>query len=233
MSSAHRTHADGLSHVHNLLALYYAAYPGLDKIPTLTMAMLVDGETNSPSLRAKAAQTRHLAEFGLRLARLHEDGDGERGPFRFRRAHWLTPQLGERMRLVTRLFAGMVDYHHGCLATPFVPDRCRAALYGLLASLSALHAMWRDSAPAGVDHAKLPWGMRPKCHMLQHLAADQLQSWGSPTNFWCYGDEAFVGTIKRVAASNKDPRTLEQRVADKSMLLAGLDAYAIEHGIAV
>ena len=45
-----------------------------------------------PQLRAKAAQTRHLAEFCLYLARLHVNGTRRRRSFRFRSTHRLHRQ---------------------------------------------------------------------------------------------------------------------------------------------
>jgi hypothetical protein len=68
--------------------------------------------------------------------------------------------------------------------------------------------------------------MRPKAHALHHLIEDKLRLWGSPSRFWNYRDEDYVGAIKVIAAKTKHPFTLERRIADKLMLLAGLDASA-------
>ena len=57
----------------------------------------------------------------------------------------------------------------------------------------------------------------------------QLDIFESPASFHCFGDEDFVGSIKKVAQRSKHPHTLEQRVAEKCRLLAGIDAYMLEH----
>lgn len=75
----------------------------------------------------------------------------------------------------------------------------------------------------------MPWHIRPKHHLLQHAAEDQLRSWGSPSSSWCYCDEDFVGGIKKVAGASRHPRTIEARVTEKSMVLAGVDAYLLGH----
>ena len=48
---------------------------------------------------------------------------------------------------------------------------------------------------------------------------------GSPIQFWCYGDESFVGAIKAVCAMSKHPATLEVKVFKKAMITAGINAY--------
>jgi hypothetical protein len=66
--------------------------------------------------------------------------------------------------------------------------------------------------------------MRPKAHVLQHLVQDKLKLWGSPSQYWCYRDEDYVGAVKQLANRTMHPSTLEKRVAEKLMLLAGLHA---------
>ena len=56
-----------------------------------------------------------------------------------------------------------------------------------------------------------PFHLRLKAHLLQHLVEDQLDMWGSPSLFWCYGDENFIGAMKETAAKSKHPHTLEDR----------------------
>ena len=61
--------------------------------------------------------------------------------------------------------------------------------------------------------------------MMMHLALDKLVLWGSPSEFWCYGDEDACGKVKKVAAKSSHPATIEKRVMEKLMVLAGLKAY--------
>ncbi len=61
--------------------------------------------------------------------------------------------------------------------------------------------------------------------MLQHLAADKLSLWGSPSRSWCYRDEDFVGAINKMAARTKYLSTLERRAFEKLQIPAGLDSH--------
>ena len=76
-------------------------------------------------------------------------------------------------------------------------------------------------------HKYQPWRLRPKAHLLQHLSADKLEVFGSPSACWCYGDEDFVGTIKDIVAKTKYPSTLEWRTTQKLMLREGLMALGL------
>ena len=120
----------------------------------------------------------------------------------------------------------MVNYHQACAGVPFDAARCKAGMYQVLQSHKLLHDMWREGLT--VQQCRpLPWHLRPKGHAHQHLVENQLDLWGSPAASWCYGDEDFVGCIKRVAMSSKHPATLEQRVSEKCMLLSGIDSYLL------
>ena len=98
-----------------------------------------------------------------------------------------------------------------------------------LESFEALHSMWRHGLGEEAQR-KLPWHSRPKAHMLQHLADQKIDMYGSPSRFWCYGDEDFVGTIKTVCMMTKHPHTLERRVAEKAMISEGVNRYRLVHG---
>ncbi len=60
--------------------------------------------------------------------------------------------------------------------------------------------------------------------MLQHMVEEKLSLWGSPSRFWCYRDEDYVGAVKNIAMKSRHPATIELRVNEKLMILAGLDA---------
>ena len=101
-------------------------------------------------------------------------------------------------------------------------------MYTFLESFIALHDMWRAAFPDHL-HDKLPFHIRPKAHMLQHLVEEKIVLFGSPNAFWCYGDEDFVGVIKVVCSMSKHPATLEKRVAEKSMIMDGVVNYRLTH----
>ena len=89
-----------------------------------------------------------------------------------------------------------------------------------------LHNLWRHGL-SEEQAAAMPFHARPKAHMLQHLVEDTIVMFGSPNQFWCYADEDFVGAIKSVCTMSKHPRTLESRVAEKSMITAAVAEYRL------
>jgi len=207
------------------LRAYYAANAArnMSKVSEITYPMIFCKSVGYPYLKAKAAQTRHLADFGLAIAYRHLNGSTDRPPLRFARGHALHGKHEEHLRLTVTLFEGMVGYHRACGARPFDPAACKSAMYDFLRSVSALHTLWRRDVPER-DLAAQPWHMRPKTHILQHLVEEQTLLWGSPSRAWCYRDEDFVGSVKQIACKSKHPANLEKLVTDKMMLLSGLGA---------
>ena len=221
----HRDRKRGCVWLNLELAKYYRANPTLSRLTPLSLKQLqssvAGGGRPYPTLRAKAAMSRHATEFARILAYQHRDGTSMRGPFAFPARHRLHARSREHAELVVGLFDHLADYHRSCQDAPFDLERCRASMMGFLQTLALLHDMWRDGVPAA-EHQTMPWKIRPKAHMLQHLVCEQVQLWGSPASFWCYRDEDWVGSVKRIAARSRHPATLEERVAHKLMLAAGL-----------
>jgi hypothetical protein len=58
---------------------------------------------------------------------------------------------------------------------------------------------------------------------LATFSRGEIKIWGSPARFWCYRDEDFIGTVKTIAAKSHHPRTIEQRVLEKLLIVAGLE----------
>ena len=92
---------------------------------------------------------------------------------------------------------------------------------------SSLNVLWRRDAPEGAQ-LFLPFNLRPKAHMLQHMIEDQLSTYGSPSSNWCYGDEDFCGAVKSICASLRHPSTLEARVCEKASLFSSIARYELE-----
>ena len=90
-------------------------------------------------------------------------------------------------------------------------------MYVFLQSLKFLHDLWRVGVPED-QQKNLPFHLRPKCHVLQHLVEDKLCLWGSPASFWCYRDEDFIGVVKGIARKTKEPKTMEKRILEKMMI---------------
>ena len=122
------------------------------------------------------------------------------------------------------MFEGMTQFCRSCSTSPFDPVACSAGMQRFLDSLLGLNRLWREGASE--DDAKaLPFHIRPKAHMCDHLAKGQIGAFGNPADCWCYHDESFVGCIKAIAAGSKHTKTLETRVAEKCMLLSGIESY--------
>ena len=64
-------------------------------------------------------------------------------------------------------------------------------------------------------------------HMCDHVVRHKSPLYGSPRLFWCYGDEDFVGIVKRIALQTKHPRSLER------VLLAKYRLYSYLHSVAL
>ena len=217
--------AVGLQSLNRDLKSFDSANPDLDisSVYPLALTQIIAQKPGYPYLKCKAAQTRHLAEFGLQLARRHRNGDANRNPFAFRRGNRLSDRTAEHLDALVAMFEGMVRYHQACRAVPFVEQECRAGMYRFLQALAALHRLWREGLPEA-RRDNLPFNLRPKAHVMQHLVEDKLCLWGSPADFWCYRDEDYIGSVKLIAAKTKHPKFLEAKVMQKLRILTKLDA---------
>ena len=101
---------------------------------------------------------------------------------------------------------------------------------GFLQNYSILHELWREGIDVSDGDTEL-FHMRPKAHMLMHLACDNLKLWGSPSEFWCYGDESACGRIKRIAQKTTHMATIETRIMEKLMVADGLQMYHAEQSV--
>ena len=221
--------AAGLANLNQLLTAWYRAHPehAASKITPLVLTQIHSKSLTYPFLKAKAAQVRNLAEFGLYLANMHSYGEaapGGRQPFRFAASHRLAGREADYLRLLVLMFQGMAAYSRSLQAAVFDPTACRESMLLFLASLSDLFSLWRQGASEAAAKAA-PFFFRPKAHMLQHLVQDHVPVFGNPAKFWCYRDEDFVGAIKRICANTKHPATLERRVLLKLRILAGLGVF--------
>ena len=216
----------GLTRLNEQLKAFYSANPErrYSQIGTVVISQIISKGLGYPYLKAKAAQTRHLAEFCQALAYRHRRGGDGKPPFQFPRRHALAAHTDVHLNHLCSMFDGLVDYHRACAAKPFVPDRCKTSMLKFLDSLSSLNELWRAHIPEA-QHCSQPFHMRQKAHMLLHLVLDKISLWGSPSQFWNYRDEDFIGAIKRMAATSRFPATIEKRLREKLMILAGLHTY--------
>ena len=217
----HRSHAQGVTFLNEQLKDFYRAHPHLCAI-NLTVNMLKGQAGSYPTLKCKAAECRHLAAFAVVLAHWHARGMGVRPPFAFRNAR-LAPFSAEYRGLVVDMTTRLFAYHTCCEVEPFIAAQCQANMQGFLEALTSLRALMRRGLDGALQSAQ-PFPLRPKGHMLQHLVNEHISRWGSPRLFWCYGDEDFVGVIKRIALQTKHPKSMEAILLQKYRLFAALHA---------
>jgi hypothetical protein len=214
----HRNQRSGFICLNRELKEYYDAHKelGLSSVYPLTASQLEPKSGSGKPLKCKAAECRHLADFAVALAYRHLRGNALRPPFEFRgRLH------GQEQVHLTNLVAaceGMAEFQRSVSVVPFDEGKCRNAMYKCLQALVVLHNLWRAGFPQSA-HGKLPFHIKRKAHMLQHLCEEKLSMWGSPSRFWSYRDESFIGAVKTIAGNSKKPNMLERRIIDKLLIL--------------
>jgi len=218
----HRNYAEGIEWLNSQLSMFYSVQP--KKLTTFhaTLPAIKPSDGGYPSLKSKAAACRHLAPFIVYLANRHkamrfqlEDG----------RLVQHSAEYGELVVEMANYFAG---YHASCEAEPFSPVRCRDQMLGFLSTYNKLRLLFRRGLPEA-EHASQVFGVRPKFHLSDHLVREKIFLYGSPRLFWCYGDEDFVGLVKRIAIQTRHPRTMELRLLAKYRLFAALHAWSLSN----
>jgi hypothetical protein len=131
------------------------------------------------------------------------------------------PKGRDHLDATIAVFQNMVAYHDSCSEVPFSVNTCRGNLLRYLQAMAILHNLWKEGLPAE-EQLRQPWHLRPKAHLMMHLACDKIQMYGSPASFWCYGDENFVGKAKIIAMKSRHPATISTRVLQKLGLVAAL-----------
>ena len=217
--SWHRSYQAGLDWLNAQLDGYYAANKGLSHLD-FTLPMIKPTDGTHPTLRAKAAAGRHLAGFCLYIARRHQRHLYEFADERLR------PRSAEYRALVVQVCQAMVDYHAACAAEPFVAEHCRAAMDSYVTTFHELRLLFRTNLPPHL-HAAQVFAARPKYHLADHLVHQKVSLYGSPRHFWCYGDEDFVGLVKKICMQTRHPRSLERILLCKYRLYTALHAEAL------
>ena len=171
-------------------------------------------------MKCKAAACRQLAPFLVFLANRHK-----RVGYTFEEPR-LVEYSGEYRDTAVELAVFIEGYHQSCQAEPFDVPRCLQQMLGFLDRFSKLRLLFRRGLPADL-HAAQPFGGRPKFHLSDHLVMLKVPMYGTPRLFWCYGDEDFVGLVKRIAVQTRHPATMESPALAKYRLLSALHAYAL------
>ena len=215
----HGSFAHGVKWLNDRLKEYYTANPGLTRIH-LTVSMIRPKDVSFPTLRSKAAECRHLSGFAVFLAHRHR-----RMQLVFRTAR-MAPYSAEYRELAVLMAENMHSYHQACSSEPFDQTACRNSMVTFIKATTDLRSLFRRDLRADL-HDSQPFIFRVKGHMLDHLVNRCIGLWGSPKLFWCYGDEDFVGIVKRIAVMTRHPRTLERVLLQKCRLYAALHGYAL------
>ena len=147
----------------------------------LTLERLRASAAVFPMLKAKAAQTRHLARFALAFAQKYAD---------------MESKLDRTILCIITLLVRFYELLHensqflGASARDEMPQvgRILAEQYSKMSSWA--HGM----------RLKM-WRMTPKLHMFENLTEMQCLIWGNPQFWWTYSDEDLVGYMIEVAES--------------------------------
>ena len=217
----HRNIASGLDWLNKDIADFYKANPEFGHHDQIVYSQIRSKTAPYPSLKAKAAIAKHLVAYCVILAQKHAGHLG-RPAFHLRPAR-LAGLDGTHRALVVEMFEGVAAYFSACDAEPLDKPVCVDSMYCFLNALERLNTLWCTGLATNEEKSRMPFHIRPKCHMIQHLTEDQLDLWGNPRNFNCYCDEHFIGSLKQICACCKHPRTLERVALLKSRLLAGAD----------
>ena len=149
---------------------FYTEFDPTTKLQNLTVEM-VKQPGKGPKLRAKGAETRHLAAFGVLLSKdLHNFCRDDRT---------LTMH-----RVASALFDLYCLFAQQPVDKDAIAEQCRR--------LCLLYATLSEEAEAKGVKA---WLIKPKFHMMMELCEFQVQTFGSPEDFWAYADESFVGFV--------------------------------------
>jgi hypothetical protein len=211
----------GMQQLNKDLQRYYAANRDLrlSSAYPMSLSQIKGRKDVYPTFKGKAAQCRHLAEFVLLLARRHKYGTPDRQKFFF--TGRLAGEESVHLDAMEAMCEGMCNFHKSCKAEPFEADECRDSMYQCLTALLVLHKLWRRDLPVA-EAKQQPFHVRPKAHEMHHLIEEKLPLWGSPSSFWCYRDEDFIGATKKVASKSLHPKSIEKRVMEKLLILASL-----------
>ena len=163
-------------------------------------------DSGYPKLKAKGAQTRHLAPYALHLAR------------RFKRTvadgHDQTTADHDRTIVGICLYLCRM-YHIFATSSQFFTDAIKAELRDIGNMLPQLYQrLYAEAARRGIK----AWKMTPKLHLVQELLLFYCQVWGNPAYYWTYCDEDLVGLMVEIATSCH-PRTMAATALVKWLVL--------------
>ena len=142
-------------------------------------------DSGYPKLKAKGAQTRHLAPFSLEVAKRFQRHE----PHPMARHDAIVVAVNALLCKLYRLMA---------TSSQFFTDEAKRQIVEIGNQLPQLYQqLYTEAARAGVK----AWKMTPKVHLVQHLLIYHAMLWGNPAYYWCYCDEDLVGLVVEIAQS--------------------------------
>ncbi len=189
----------------------------------------------SPTLHAKAAETRRLVPFLQWLCDRFEaaacppdavacPAEEQGGTTPAGGPHGGQIRCARNYYQMRRLCVEALNtFYMSLRGRPFsVPAAVRAG-ERVLRLYAALHDRVRNQRPQeGVERRVeadgKPWPIKPKLHLFDHLVHDVIPKWGSPALYWTYRDEDFMGQLVRMAVRTPHPSTLAGQILQKNVL---------------
>ena len=136
-----------------------------------------------PVLEAKAAATRHIVPFLIRLAERHNTNTTH----------------DQRRLVVCKSLKRAYDIMKA--AGTFLDEQTKAELRQLSV---VMMSCYRDLAVEAASNSERKWKMKPKLHETQHILED---AFINPMHVWLYGDEDLQRIIKLIAVQ-RHPSTV-------------------------
>jgi len=191
------TFAEQMKQVNLDLNLWYRQNVGHHKIQGKLTIDRIRTKSGWPKLHAKAASTRHLAEYGCSLAVRFNSGS-----------------LHDQRRLA---IAKLLCKFYEIIAAEgmFLSRKAKSEIKTIGADLVVLYNALSTEA---AEQEKKGWKFAPKFHLFVHLCEIQAQYLGNPRFFWTYADEDLVGHLVEVAESCH-PSTVAETAMFKHLLL--------------
>ena len=158
---------------------YYQTFDPPTKLQSITPEMIKQ-PGKAVKLRAKGAETRHLVPFGALIAKEYH-------------AMVQSPRSQTIQTIGVLLMEIYMHFSLRPFQASIVAEHCRrlCILYATLSEDSESEHHWR---------------IKPKFHLMAELLEYQTQELeGSPSEFWAYMDEDFVGWIARISSRRGGP----------------------------
>ena len=134
-----------------------------------------------PKLKARAAQTRHLADYAYELMLEH-----------------CNLELPHERRILAVI--QLLVRFYNILASPdmFFSEEARVEVPSIGRKMMMLY---QQLAEAAIAEGQKKWKLSPKHHIFLHLCEIQCPLLGNPRFYWCYADEDLVGKMIEIAHS--------------------------------